>query len=122
MFRTILLFFFLACLIGLSVWLTDNPGSVRIFWLGYEIQTYFGVLLIAIIGLLFLILILLSLIKMIFKTPRDFLYARKRRREIAGYKALTLGMAAVAAGDKDEAVRFSKQANKFLNDPVVTHP
>ena len=120
MFRTILLFFFLACLIGLSVWLTDNPGSVRISWLGYEIQTYFGVLLVAVIGLLFLILILVSLIKMIFKTPRDFFYARKRRREIEGYKALTLGMAAVAAGDKDEAVRFSKQANKFLSDPKTT--
>ena len=55
MFRTILLFFFLACLIGLSVWLTDNPGSVRISWLGYEIQTFFGVLLVAVIGLLLLI-------------------------------------------------------------------
>ena len=112
--------FFLACLIGLSVWLTDNPGSVTIYWLGYEIQTYFGVLLVSVLGLLISILLLARMVRVICKSPREFFNARKRRRETEGYKALTFGMAAVAAGDKDEATKFSKQADKLLGNPRIT--
>ena len=101
MFRILFFFLFLACLIGFSVWLTDNPGSVTINWLGYEIQTYFGVLLVAILGLLISILILARIVRVICKSPREFFNARTKRRETEGYKALTFGMAAVAAGDKD---------------------
>ena len=90
---------FLACLIALSVWLTDNPGSVTIYWLGYEIRTYFGVLLVSVLGLLIFILLLARIVRVICKSPREFFNARKRRRETEGYKALTFGMAAVAAGD-----------------------
>ena len=120
MFKILFFFLFLACLIGLSVWLTDNPGSVTIYWLGYEIQTYFGVLLLALLGLLISILLLAWIVRVICKSPTEFLNARKRRRETEGYKALTFGMAAVAAGDKDEAAKFSKQADKLLGNPGIT--
>ena len=120
MFKILFFFLFLACLIGLSVWLTDNPGSVTIYWLGYEIQTYFGVLLVALVGLLISILLLIWIVRVICKSPTEFLNARKRRRETEGYKALTFGMAAVAAGDKDEATKFSKQADKLLGNPGIT--
>ena len=120
MFKVLFFFLFLTCLIGLSVWLTDNPGSVTIYWLGYEIQTYFGVLLFALLGLLMSILLFARIVRVIFKSPREFFNARKRRRETEGYKALTFGMAAVAAGDKDEAAKFSKQAEKLLGNPRIT--
>ena len=107
-------------MVGLSVWLTDNPGSVTIYWLGYEIQTYFGVLLFALLGLLMSILLFARIVRVICKSPREFFNARKRRRETEGYKALTFGMAAVAAGDKDEATKFSKQADKLLGNPRIT--
>ena len=120
MFKILFFFLFLTCLIGLSVWLTDNPGSITINWLGYEIQTYFGVLLVALLGLLMFILLFARIVRVICKSPREFFNARKRRRETEGYKALTFGMAAVAAGDKDEATRFSKQADKLLGNPRIT--
>ena len=120
MFKILFFFLFLACLIGLSVWLTDNPGSVTIYWLGYEIQTYFGVLLVSVLGLLIFILLLARIVRVICKSPKEFFNARKRRRETEGYKALTFGMAAVAAGDKDEATKFSKQADKLLGNPRIT--
>jgi len=120
MFKVLFFFLFLTCLVGLSVWLTDNPGSVTIYWLGYEIQTYFGVLLFALLGLLMSILLFARIVRVICKSPREFFNARKRRRETEGYKALTFGMAAVAAGDKDEATKFSKQADKLLGNPRIT--
>ena len=120
MFKILFFFLFLTCLIGLSVWLTDNPGSITINWLGYEIQTYFGVLLVALLGLLMFILLFARIVRVICKSPREFFNARKRRRETEGYEALTFGMAAVAAGDKDEATRFSKQADKLLGNPRIT--
>ena len=63
------------------------------------------------------ILLLARIVRVICKSPREFFNARKRRRETEGYKALTFGMAAVAAGDKDEATKFSKQADKLLGNP-----
>tara|TARA_B100000212_G_scaffold259331_1_gene199298 strand:+ start:1007 stop:2374 length:1368 start_codon:yes stop_codon:yes gene_type:complete len=120
MFKVLFFFLFLTCLIGLSVWLTDNPGSVTIYWLGYKIQTYFGVLLFALLGLLMSILLFARIVRVICKSPREFFNARRRRREAEGYKALTFGMAAVAAGDKDEATKFSKQADKLLGNPRIT--
>ena len=120
MFKILFFFLFLAFLTGLSVWLTDNPGSVTIYWLGYEIQTYFGVLLVAVLGLLISTLALARIVRVISKSPIEFFNARKRRRETDGYKALTFGMAAIAAGDKDEATKFSKQADKLLGNPSIT--
>ena len=41
----------------------------------------------------------------------------KRRR---GYKALSQGMVAVAAGDAGEAARLARRADGLLNDPPLT--
>ena len=65
-------------------------------------------------------MLLARIVRVICKSPREFFNARKRRRETEGYKALTFGMAAVAAGDKDEATKFSKQADKLLGNPRIT--
>ena len=38
----------LIVLVGLAVWLSDNPGEIEINWLNYEIETHFSVFLIVI--------------------------------------------------------------------------
>jgi HemY protein len=46
--------------------------------------------------------------------------ARRARRRERGYRALTQGMVAVAAGDADEAHRQARRADALLHDPPLT--
>ena len=111
MLRIIFFLIQVAAFIALAVWLSDNPGQVKINWLNYQIDTHFSIFLIFIIFIVFMLWLFYALFNKIMKAPKTFFSLRKSRRKSAGYKALTLGMAAVAAGDKDEAVRLSKKAN-----------
>ena len=120
MLRIIFFLIQVAAFIALAVWLSDNPGQVKINWLNYQIDTHFSIFLIFIIFIVFMLWLFYALFNKIMKAPKTFFSLRKSRRKSAGYKALTLGMAAVAAGDKDEAVRLSKKANILLKDPLLT--
>ncbi len=52
--------------------------------------------------------------------PGRFAAGRRARRRERGYRALTQGMVAVAAGDAAEARRQSKRADALLADPPLT--
>lgn len=120
MIRAVFYFLQLAALVALAVWLADRPGSVSIDWLGYRIETYVGVLLAA--GVLFFaaLLLIYRLWRGFTGAPGAFFDRRSRQRQEKGYRALTLGMAAVAVGDAEEARRQAKQANQHLREPDLT--
>lgn len=120
MLRIIFFLIQVAAFIALAIWLSDNPGRVKINWLDYQIDTHFSIFLIFITFTVFILWLVCTLFNKIMKAPKTFFSHRKSRRKSDGYKALTLGMAAVAAGDKDEAVRLSKKANILLKDPLLT--
>ena len=120
MLRIIFFITQLILLVGFAVWLSDNPGQIEINWLDYEIETHFSVFLIVIAFIFFGLWFIYYIFNMILSVPKTFLDRRKNRLQSEGYKALTLGMAAVAAGDKDEAIRMSRKANKLIKDPSVT--
>ena len=120
MLRIIFFITQLILLVSSAVWLSDNPGEIEINWLNYQIETHFSVFLIVIALIFFGVWFIYYVLNIILTAPKTFLDRRKNRHQFEGYKALTLGMAAVAAGDKDEAVRMSRKANKLLNDPSVT--
>jgi HemY protein len=52
--------------------------------------------------------------------PRAFVRARRARTREKGYRALTQGLVAVAAGDPASAKRFAKKADVLLNEPPLT--
>ena len=120
MWRAVFYFVQVAILVALAVWLSDNPGKVEINWLGYRIETYFGVLLlvggIAVVAVTFLY----RFTRAILGAPGQFLTRRQYRRREAGYKALALGMAAAAAGDREESRRLARRADALLQDPDLT--
>jgi HemY protein len=109
-----------AALIAVSVFLADHPGKVDIVFEGWLIETSVGVLLaaavvgvLAVVGILRLLLLLLG-------SPRAWRRRRRERRRGAGYRALTQGMVAVAAGDAGEAQRQAKRADVLLAEPPLT--
>jgi HemY protein len=120
MWRVLIPFAVIALLSGAAIWLADHPGTVTVYWQGYEIRTsfvtgLFAVSLTTIIGVLGY-----RLVATFMNSPAgftSFLATRKRRK---GYQALSKGMVAIAAGDTREADQYAAEAHKLLDEPAMT--
>jgi HemY protein len=109
-----------AAAFGLS-WLADRPGSLIITWQGYEVETSVfraTVMLAALIGLS---VIGWSLLRQLWESPAAIGSFLNRRRHKRGLDALSSGMIAVGAGDRDLAMRYAVQARKSLPNAPLTH-
>ena len=110
----------LAAIIVVAIWLAGRPGEVSLEWLGYRIDTSVGVILLT----AFLFGVLAALVYrfwgLLLRSPRALgdMFDRSRRRR--GYRALTKGMVAVAAGDSHEARRLADKADALLQEPPLT--
>jgi len=109
-----------AGLIIAAIFFADHPGQVEIVWQGWQVETSVGVLAAAAVVTGFAIVLLFWLVSLILGSPRAFLRRRRERRRRAGYRALTRGMVAVAAGEPQEAQRCARRADVLLADPPLT--
>ncbi|HEX3972749.1 MAG TPA: heme biosynthesis HemY N-terminal domain-containing protein [Stellaceae bacterium] len=110
----------IALLIAGAVFVADRPGDVSLVWQGYRVYTsvavlIFGVALIAVIAAA-----LFHFLRLLIRSPRIIARGRRERRRQRGYRALSQGMVAVAAGDPAEAKRFARQADVLLAEPPLT--
>ena len=120
MARALRFFIVVAILAGGAVWLADQPGKVLLEWSGYQIETSFGVLTIAIGSLVVFTALLYRGWLFLRRAPGAIRIAWSNRRQDRGYRALTKGMVAVAAGDGGEARRQARKAEDLLNEPPLT--
>ena len=110
----------LAGLIAVAVFFADHPGQVQILWQGWQVDTSVGVLAATALLTGLAAALLFLLVSLILGSPRAFIRYRRERRRRAGYRALTQGMVAVAAGDPSEAQRCARRADALLADPPLT--
>lgn len=110
----------IAIAVASAVYLADQPGSVAIKWQGWRIDTSVAVLVFGAAFVIFVLGWLVVALRKMVSVPRNFLRIRGERRRREGYRALTYGMAAVAAGDPDEAERCARRANALLDEPPLT--
>ena len=106
--------------VGGVVWLLDRPGTVAFDWQGYRLETSFAVMVAAAAVLAFIAALLYRLWIALVRAPGRMGHAWRERRRAKGYRALTRGMVAVAAGDPAEAGRQVKRADVLLNEPPLT--
>jgi HemY protein len=109
-----------AVLVGLAVWVAERPGTVTLRWLNWELHSTVGVLIVAVAAAAVLAALLYRLWRLTIRSPRDYLRRRAASRRERGYRALTQGMVAVAAGDAEEAKRQARRAAALLNEPPLT--
>ncbi len=107
-------------LVVLAVVVADQPGRVAIVWQGWRLDTSVAVLIVAALAIAALAVVIVGLLRRLLGGPRAFLRARRERRRRDGYRALTQGMVAVAAGDADEAQRYARKADVLLAEPPLT--
>jgi HemY protein len=118
--RGLFAFVVIAGLIAAAVFLADHPGRVDIVWRGWEVETSVGILIAAVIAAAAIAVAILRLLMFVIRGPKALLRRRRERRREAGYRALTQGMVAVAAGEPHEAQRHARKADLLLADPPLT--
>ncbi|MCR6629519.1 MAG: hypothetical protein NVV74_05355 [Magnetospirillum sp.] len=109
-----------ALLVAAAVWLADRPGAVTIRWQGWRVDTTVPVLVLLLLALLAAGAFAVKLARAILGFPGRVLAARRERRTREGYRALSDGLAAVAAGDRRQAKRLARRADKLLPDRSLT--
>jgi HemY protein len=113
----VVVFLGLVCLVALGiVWLADRPGEVAITWLGWRIESSVLVLLAAVALLAALLLLLFTLARGLWRSPRRIARAMHEQRERKGRLAVTRGLVAVGVGDQASARRFAQQARRLRPD------
>ena len=120
MLRTLFFFLKLAILLAVAVWLAGRPGQVSLVWLGYRVDTSVGILLAAVLVLAVIVALIYRLWRFLVRSPAEIARSRREKQRRQGYRALTQGMVAVAAGDAIEAERQSRKADLLLNEPPLT--
>ena len=120
MWRTVVFFTEVAVAVAVVIWFLDRPGEVFIEWQGWELETSFGVMALAILITVIFLSTLYILWKWIKRQPREILRSRRYRLEAKGYRALTDGLAAVAAGDARVAKKLARKVDSLLKEPSLT--
>ncbi|HYD06603.1 MAG TPA: heme biosynthesis HemY N-terminal domain-containing protein, partial [Reyranella sp.] len=89
-------------------------------WRGWRLDTSVGVLAIGVLILILLGVGLWLLYRWIVGAPSALMEGWGESRRRKGYRELTQGLAAVAAGDGTEAQRHAKRAEQLLDEPPLT--
>ncbi len=120
MIRTTVFIIIAALVVAGAVWLSDRPGEVVLSFGSWQVGVPVTLAVIAVLLSAAAVALLYRLWRGIRGVPgsvREHLQQGKRER---GYRALTQGMVAVAAGDADEARRQARRADSLLGEPPLT--
>lgn len=119
--RRLLVFLFRAViLVALTVWLADQPGTARIVWHGYVIESSASVLGLAVFALGFIFYQLFRLWRLLRHGPELWRLGRRLKKVEEGQDYLTQGLVAIASGDAVEAGRLAVAARKKLGTTTGT--
>lgn len=113
MFRVLWFTVKIALIAAAALWVVRRPGTVRIDWLGYDISADTGFAFFCLLAAGFVLLILHRLVLAAAGLPGLFRRRRERDRQVRGYRALTRGLAAVAAGDSKQAAAQAEQMRRY---------
>jgi HemY protein len=103
-----------------AVWLAERPGTLTAEWHGWRVDTSVGVVLVMVLLLMLLGVALWLTYRWIVGAPGALLDGWGDSRRRRGYRALTQGLAAVAAGDGVEAQKQARKAEQLLSEPALT--
>ena len=108
--RTLIWFAVAAVAMFAAVWLAERPGTVTAEWQGWRLDSSVGAILIAVVVLILVCIGLWLLYRWIVGAPFALLEGWGESRKKRGYRELTQGLAAVAAGDAAEAQKHARKA------------
>ena len=119
MFKLLLysvLVIFLSLIAG---WVGTKPGSVQVYWLGYDISTSVSVAFILILILIFVSLIIYNIILSAVKTKNKIKSNIISKREDRSINSLSRGIVALISGDGEMAEKLSNDTKSI---PKILSP
>lgn len=120
MIRAILIFVKIGLIVAAAIVLAEHPGLVTVQWQGWQVDTTLAVLALVVIVSGVVVALVTRVLLGIAHAPGRFMNARRGARRERGYKALTQGLVAVAAGDTAEARKQARKADSLVSDPPLT--
>jgi HemY protein len=102
-------------------WLADRPGSLVIDWQDYVIETSVFRAIVMLALLVGAAIFIWSALRQIWRSPAVVGTILTQRREKRGLEALSSGIIAIGAGDRQQATRYAIQAKKALPNEPLTH-
>lgn len=120
MLRVIVWVLGLALFVAIAVWMSDRPGNVSLTWQGWQIDTSVAFLVICVLLFSIFVAILYRIWTGLRHVPGILGAKRRNSRREKGFRTLSQGMVAVAAGDGAEARRMAGKAEALLDDPRLT--
>lgn len=114
MIQTLWFFIKVAVIVGVTVWIATRSGSVDINVMEYSMSIHAGVFFVALAFLFIVTLLLYRFVRAIVSVPKTLARYQEKDRRKRGYRALTRGLVAVAAGDVKKATQFSRQTRSLL--------
>ncbi|MEQ9326639.1 MAG: heme biosynthesis HemY N-terminal domain-containing protein, partial [Rhodospirillales bacterium] len=118
--RSLVFFVTVGVVIAAGLWFADRPGQVELNWLGYRIDAGMHVIIIGVLLITLLLVVLYRLWWAIMRVAPGVGRIWRESRQRKGYAALTDGLVAVAAGDRDEAAKLAATAESILDNPPLT--
>ncbi|MGQ9368735.1 heme biosynthesis protein HemY [Azospirillum sp. ST 5-10] len=109
-----------AIVVAIAVWLAERPGTVAVAWQGWVVETSVAMAVLIAVVALGAAALLYRLWRALWGAPSSVRRYRRTRRRERGYRALTKGLVAVAAGDAATARKMARRADGLLNEPPLT--
>jgi len=106
----------ISIIVAIVVWIAEHPGKIKIDWLEYNVEFHIGFFLFALMVLVVIGIVIFSIIKGILDMPKNMVRYRDMTNKDKGFKALTIGLTAVAAGDAKAASYQAHRARQFLSN------
>ncbi len=115
--------FFILCVVAAALgvaWLADRPGTIKIEWLGYQVETSALVGALAVLAVVVALILLWATLRYLLTRPAAIAAYTKERRKTQGLEALSRGLLAIGVGDRVQAQRYAGIARRNLPDEPLT--
>lgn len=114
MFRALWFLIQTGLVVAAAVWISQRPGFVVVEWMDYKLSAQIGVFLLGIAVIVVAALTLYKILAAIISVPARIAGYRRDKARRRGYRTMTRGFAAIAAGDGKSAGRLAKQTRALL--------
>ena len=101
---------------AIGVWIFNRPGTLEVEWLGYTVETQLWAAFVLLLVVFFIFHFFFRIMNALISLPRRWRDIQNKKRHDRGYRALTLGLSAVSAGDAKVASYQAYRMRQFLRD------
>jgi HemY protein len=116
--RTLLALALAAVVVATTVFFADQPGRASITWLGWRVDLPVSILVLALV----LLVVLVRVVIWLLFTPVRLSRARRNEQRLQGYRVLTDGLVALAAGDASAADKARRRAELLFQRNRIELP